>query len=85
MLELGGVCFGAFGGACFGIVLLCQGKQGVCHPRSSLLAGQDDLPQVLRAAASARGELPQEEVRAHEPAATQEVRVRCECGALVAM
>ena len=33
---------------------------------------QDDLPQVLRAPAAARQKLPEEEVRAHESAATEE-------------
>ncbi len=33
---------------------------------------QDDLPEVLRASAAAGDQLPEEEVRAHEPAAPEE-------------
>ncbi|CAK0897591.1 unnamed protein product [Prorocentrum cordatum] len=40
--------------------------------RAQVQLRQDDLPQVLRAAASACGELPQEEVRSHQLPPPQE-------------
>merc|ERR1740130_1859355 len=55
-----------------------------CHRAVARSAGeevqlrQDDLPQVLRSFACACGELPQEEVRPHEPAPPEEeAQVRC--------
>ncbi|RYC53962.1 hypothetical protein CHU98_g12249, partial [Xylaria longipes] len=58
--------------------LVLRLRGGIIEPSLKALAGkfncgiQDDLPQVLRPSSSQSHQLPQEEVRSHQPAPTQE-------------